>query len=357
MKEEQENYISLREAAQYCSYSQEYLSLRARQGKLRSVKSGRAWVTTKEWLNEYIQKVEEYNKQVEEKKLAKEAVSEVVPEIIIDVPIVEAVTAEVRTGVIPSNLPIEPDIRLIEVKKPPMLRFGFVTALVFVSLFAAVFLGQDSFKQAYPLVRSFNEGFERGAIMAFVRQDYSTVNYQLADIGNLFGQYDQWISVIYSDTVEYIQEKVLIFSDEYTKRFNMAKEKFGRHGGISNFFSQMGEGFSIVKESLTERFSGFFLKLKGLFNKGGNESSSCPTKSVGLSEEELMQKSQASAISGIEQVNGLIFDQVMTKETSAGKLEIIDKITNDIFCAWMDQGRWVLMKGQCDQEVEDQYVP
>lgn len=47
-------YISLASASKLCSYSQEYLSLRARQGKLRAVKFGRNWVTTKEWLEEYI---------------------------------------------------------------------------------------------------------------------------------------------------------------------------------------------------------------------------------------------------------------------------------------------------------------
>ncbi|HEY4509534.1 MAG TPA: helix-turn-helix domain-containing protein [Candidatus Paceibacterota bacterium] len=47
-------YISLQEAARLCSYSQEYLSLRARQGKLKALKLGRNWVCTKEGLEEYI---------------------------------------------------------------------------------------------------------------------------------------------------------------------------------------------------------------------------------------------------------------------------------------------------------------
>ncbi len=51
-------YISLQEAAQTCPYSQEYLSLRARQGKLRAIKIGRNWATTKLWLSEYIVKAE-----------------------------------------------------------------------------------------------------------------------------------------------------------------------------------------------------------------------------------------------------------------------------------------------------------
>ncbi|MCK4520795.1 hypothetical protein KAT95_02930 [Candidatus Parcubacteria bacterium] len=49
-----EDYISLTEAIRYCDYSQEYLSLRARQGKLKAVKFDRNWVTKKEWLDEYL---------------------------------------------------------------------------------------------------------------------------------------------------------------------------------------------------------------------------------------------------------------------------------------------------------------
>jgi len=49
-----DNYISLSEAAtNYTEHSQEYLSLRARQGKLKAVKIGRNWLTKKEWIDEY----------------------------------------------------------------------------------------------------------------------------------------------------------------------------------------------------------------------------------------------------------------------------------------------------------------
>jgi hypothetical protein len=52
LKEEQ--YLSLQEATKHCVYSQEYLSLRARQGKLKALKIGRNWVTKKEWLEDYL---------------------------------------------------------------------------------------------------------------------------------------------------------------------------------------------------------------------------------------------------------------------------------------------------------------
>ncbi|OGY76898.1 MAG: hypothetical protein A2240_02070 [Candidatus Jacksonbacteria bacterium RIFOXYA2_FULL_43_12] len=48
------SFISLQEAGKYSPYSQEYLSLRARQGKLKAVKRGRNWFTTKEWVREYV---------------------------------------------------------------------------------------------------------------------------------------------------------------------------------------------------------------------------------------------------------------------------------------------------------------
>lgn len=48
-----EKYLSLKKASEYCPYSQDYLKLRARQGKLKAIKMGRNWFTTKEWLKIY----------------------------------------------------------------------------------------------------------------------------------------------------------------------------------------------------------------------------------------------------------------------------------------------------------------
>jgi len=61
MVEEKSQYISLQEATKYCDYSQEYLSLRIRQGKLKGIKFARNWVTKKEWLKEYLKDVRENN--------------------------------------------------------------------------------------------------------------------------------------------------------------------------------------------------------------------------------------------------------------------------------------------------------
>lgn len=65
---DENNFITLREATRFCNYSQDYLNLRARQKKLRAVKIGRNWVTTREWLDEYGRQVEQWNSIVQEKR-------------------------------------------------------------------------------------------------------------------------------------------------------------------------------------------------------------------------------------------------------------------------------------------------
>ena len=69
---QESDFISLKAATQYCDYSQEYLSLRARQKKLKAVKLGRNWATTREWLREYSKKSEEYKKGVYGNRVSRE---------------------------------------------------------------------------------------------------------------------------------------------------------------------------------------------------------------------------------------------------------------------------------------------
>jgi Fic family protein len=52
---EKQGFISLKKASKYCDYSQEYLSLLARKGKLSAIKLNKEWVTTREALEEYIE--------------------------------------------------------------------------------------------------------------------------------------------------------------------------------------------------------------------------------------------------------------------------------------------------------------
>lgn len=67
---ENRNYISLADAAKLCSYSEHYLRLRSRQGKLKSIKLGKKWMTTRAWLDDYQQQVGDWRAAAEKKKAA-----------------------------------------------------------------------------------------------------------------------------------------------------------------------------------------------------------------------------------------------------------------------------------------------
>lgn len=69
--EEKSIYISISEAAKGTPYSQEYLSLLARKGKLEAKKIGRNWFTTREAVAKYIQKQHDVLYEEIKKKTAK----------------------------------------------------------------------------------------------------------------------------------------------------------------------------------------------------------------------------------------------------------------------------------------------
>lgn len=245
-------YISLQKATKYCNYSQEYLSLRARQGKLKAVKFGRNWVTKEEWLKEYLEKVEEYNNN---KNHFQKFVSP------------------------PKNLPIE---------KTPVLRFGFVTALVFVLLVAGCVFGKTSFQNVFetanpyvieisqasdlaakeifedtkssyaqipPLVQEFNKGFNKGMAEIFknispyayliggagdiivgntievlaeaifdIPQSFAPVSLTTASIGDTFKEYGQWLTVNitkwFSSQIKEIVQNYLTANDFIEKKIS-----------------------------------------------------------------------------------------------------------------------------------------
>jgi hypothetical protein len=133
MGEEKKEYISLNEATNYCSYSQDYLSLRARQGKLKAVKFGRNWVTRKGWLSDYLKRVEEYNNNF--KSESQKIVSP------------------------PVNLPVEerlPENILVGIKEPVQpLRFGLFVLLVLVLLTGGIFFEKSSFQNTYLIFKPY----------------------------------------------------------------------------------------------------------------------------------------------------------------------------------------------------------
>ncbi len=129
-------YISLQEATKYCNYSQEYLSLRARQSKLKAIKFGRNWVTKKEWLNEYLRGIEEYN---------------------------DSFAKEKKVIAPPKNLPTEEQLKKdvigLDVRKalkPELqIRFGFVVIFILSLIATNLVFSQESFKSVYQDVSTF----------------------------------------------------------------------------------------------------------------------------------------------------------------------------------------------------------
>jgi hypothetical protein len=179
-------YISLQEATKYCNYSQEYLSLRARQKKLKAIKTKKDWMTTREWLEKYIQSHKDFKKIVKEKKIKTER-----PLIIVQYKALHP----------PENLPIE---------RKPVLRYNLLLALILVLILATGVFGKDSFryttrtvlvvlkdikeghlnvfKNIPSLVQEFSQGFDRGLAVLSSPNGYS---YITADIVDLFENHRQ----------------------------------------------------------------------------------------------------------------------------------------------------------------------
>ncbi len=139
---ENQNYISLQKATKYCPYSQDYLSLRARQRKLKSIKIGRNWVTTKEWIEEYLEKAKEYNNN----KNSRVIKTVVPPE---NLPITEKILSDI---VIPESNKVLPLSKI---------RLGFTFALIFILLTTGITFGKDSIKNVFedinPYVTTMNQ--------------------------------------------------------------------------------------------------------------------------------------------------------------------------------------------------------
>lgn len=187
-----QEYISLQEATKFCAYSQEYLALRARQGKLKSVKLGRNWVTTKEWLEDYADRVVEYNNSINNIKTKKG----------------EMTKAEAKKYPPPENLPIVrfPNLKLgLE-----DMRFGFAAALLLTLILGGVVFEQKNLAKDYNNLLPYIEEIA-GVGDLFVKNtaqnivELSRVAGKLSDdfivlAANVFEEYSQWLKGQISET-------------------------------------------------------------------------------------------------------------------------------------------------------------
>lgn len=205
-------YMSLQKAASSCLYSQEYLSLRARQKKLKAVKIGRNWSTTKEWLDEYIDKSEAYKESTQSNRINSQGRSFTqFEDELLERPFKQSSLLEP-----PLNLPIETsDADIWEDGTPEevacrgafqrKLQFAFATLGIVALLVTSISLGQRQIlsvaEEVHPIVISSvatlhkeiaEKGFIAGAGVGEIAQRYV----------RWFGEQIQSIAQIFrSDTV------------------------------------------------------------------------------------------------------------------------------------------------------------
>ncbi|MEK7503371.1 MAG: hypothetical protein AAB577_00050 [Patescibacteria group bacterium] len=168
-----QEYISLQEATKFCAYSQEYLALRARQGKLKSVKLGRNWVTTKEWLGDYAGRVVEYNNSINNIKTKK----------------VEIIKAKAEMRLPPENLPI---VRFPHLKLGlENLRFGFAAALLLALIADGVVFEQNSLTKGYNDFLPYAKEIS-GTGKLFIK-NAGKISDDLKSSSYVFKDYSQWL--------------------------------------------------------------------------------------------------------------------------------------------------------------------
>ena len=178
----EENYISLQKATKYCSHSQEYLSLRARQRRLRAIKFGRNWLTKKEWLEEYLAKSEEYKNNLKVKKV--ETKKEILPPENLPVgEFDEREFAEIISSQIKEIMPAFRPVEKIRISSTGF-RFVFAAALIFLLIIVGGVLGKKSARLSFETVNPYVENFDRiliGNIRDGVSQTAEGISLSIVD--------------------------------------------------------------------------------------------------------------------------------------------------------------------------------
>jgi len=219
--QDKEEYISLAKASEFSPYSQDYLSLRARQGKLKAVKLGRNWATKKEWVENYATSMGEYreeldnkieendgerarfkNKKIGQTKKIEEQEKELIQNDVL-----------IQKNILPQN--IEASARaIIPASKEKGFKFAIVTGLTFLVLLSSVVFGQEALpgknkqldifdakviKVFQPIVKALDNGFADINLafnyLFFAGENKAGLIYEqgiFQETANIFGSYFNW---------------------------------------------------------------------------------------------------------------------------------------------------------------------
>jgi hypothetical protein len=292
-------YISLQEATKYCSYSQEYLSLRARQGKLKTMKFGRNWVTKKEWLEEYFKNVEEY-KNFNHKNLTSKFVS-------VDSKLIDS--KEVKKVYPVENLPVKIKTHRLFLKPALKPRFIFVMALVFVLLITEIVFGKDSLKYGFETLDPFIANFSQ------------TVDFAGAKIGQSFSE--SFVNV--GDSI--------VISFDYNKNFDQKAAL--SEGGFSTLVQKFLGGYFKLNDFIEENISQFFYKVKYFAIDNFKAKKTITEKITSETETELENtKSQnvllLEKLNKIEQQNVSVSKETIKEVSKITQIIPIKEITREI---------------------------
>ncbi|MEK9135087.1 MAG: hypothetical protein AAB451_02205, partial [Patescibacteria group bacterium] len=254
------NYISLQTATKFCDYTQEYLSLRARQGKLKAVKFGRNWVTKEEWLKEYLAKAEEYNNGPNHAT-----------------PDVNATTSGVKLRKINFDFKkIKPAcIAMRSIAGRP----AFVLGLVFILLTANIAFGKENFKNIFGDVNSgvtkITESSKK--IIAFGKEGARNSVSEIRNrVSNIAKESSNFVIDIFSDSVQgvanvgqdisFVGEKIRnsvsstgnrVSRTVYNIDFGVAQIGEGAGKNLKGYFVSAKQNYFVVNNLVEEKISDF----------------------------------------------------------------------------------------------------
>ncbi|MBU4162244.1 hypothetical protein KJ859_01450, partial [Patescibacteria group bacterium] len=140
-------YISLAQAAEGSPYSQEYLSLRARQGRLKAVKLGRNWATKQEWVDEYFAIMQEYRQELNQ-KIEDNIIKQIEGPVAVALKETETVQSTKKQSLKREKKCTQKIFRsdspaiVFEGQKQPSLRLGVVVGLALLVLISSLAFGQ-----------------------------------------------------------------------------------------------------------------------------------------------------------------------------------------------------------------------
>lgn len=214
-------FLSLQVAAKISSYSQEYLSLRARQGKLKAVKIGRNWSTTKEWLKAYVDQVEGYKDKISVSRFmqseAKIASTRKLPNPPENLPIEETFAKPI---LIPAL--VSPKISFTELFK---LTSAFAVVLVLLG-FTSV-LSRDSLQEVSRDISPIMEYAVASATSYLPDFEFGEVQNFAGSVGGIGGSYIAWLHNTFSGMVSGIATNVQSVHTSITQRIRSLGERFG----------------------------------------------------------------------------------------------------------------------------------